>query len=371
MPLPEEEIGRAAHDFASFLGAPTVYLTRASKVDGVPMVASRWLQRLQALLRGMNSDALLQPREPWLAWGRARNAAGAKPIARPPAPCPPVSMRPRQASVSEIETWIANPYAIFARRVLRLDVLPHLGAEPGPQERGQIIHETLSRFTRNHPTALPSQIADEFMAIANEVVREMTGVPRVAAYWLPRLERFAQWFAETEPERRKGVERIVAEVSGSHVLGAAARPFTLTARADRIDIAGGVATITDYKTGQPPTDAAVRANLAPQLPLEAALLAEGAFEHLDRTPVHKIRYIRASGGEPPGEEREIKPKGATIPDLAADALKGVASLVADYDAPTQPYRAVRRPQFKYDYDDYEHLARVAEWAGSSDSEDGE
>ena len=36
LPAPEEEIGRAAHDLTTFLGAETVILTRADKVDGVP-----------------------------------------------------------------------------------------------------------------------------------------------------------------------------------------------------------------------------------------------------------------------------------------------------------------------------------------------
>ena len=34
-------------------------------------------------------------------------------------------------SVTRIETWIANPYAIFARDILRLEKLPTLGERPG------------------------------------------------------------------------------------------------------------------------------------------------------------------------------------------------------------------------------------------------
>ena len=60
LPSPEEEIGRAAHDFVSLLGAKTVYLTRAEKVDGVPTVPSRWLMRLTALLKGMDLTNVLE-----------------------------------------------------------------------------------------------------------------------------------------------------------------------------------------------------------------------------------------------------------------------------------------------------------------------
>ena len=42
---------------------------------------------------------------------------------RPPRPCPPVALRPRRMSVTEIETWLRDPYAIYARHVLRLNSL--------------------------------------------------------------------------------------------------------------------------------------------------------------------------------------------------------------------------------------------------------
>lgn len=370
MPLPEEEIGRAAHDFASLLGGAEVYLTRAGKVGGVPAVPSRWLQRLTALLDAMQLGEAIRPSEPWLDWARARDSHGKTGKPKPPRPRPPFALRPRQASVSTVESWIRNPYEIYARHVLRLNPLPALGAEPGASERGQIIHEALSIFTRRHPRELPRDIAFELMSIADEVVSEMTGVPKVAAFWLPRLERFARWFAETEPARRANAAGIEAEVPGKLVIECPAAPFTLTARADRIDVTGGAAVITDYKSGAPPGDQKVLAQQAPQLPLEAAMLLGGAFTGLGRLTVSGLRYIRASGGEPPGEERIVALDAAGIERLAQDTLDGVRSLVAHYDDPATAYTAVRRPGFDYRYDDYAHLARVLEWAGSDDEEDG-
>ena len=49
--------------------------------------------------------------------------------------------------------------------------------------------------------------------------------------------------------------------------------------------------------------------------------------------------------------------------------KGLARLIAEFDRETTPYRAVRRARFKYDYDDYAHLARVAEWLVDNGEED--
>ncbi|MFM9847993.1 MAG: double-strand break repair protein AddB [Hyphomicrobiaceae bacterium] len=367
LPAPEIEIGRAAHDFTTFLGAGKVVLTRARKVDGAPTVPSRWLMRLKALLEGVGQADALATRAPWLAWARARNDVVRRPPLRAPEPRPPVALRPRGASVSDVETWVRNPYEIFARRVLALEQLPELGAEPGPQEKGQIVHEALSRFAARFPQQLPPDVCKAFLDIAAEVLHDLSAHPRVAAFWMPRLARFAEWFAQTEADRRDGVTRLVAEVAGAQVLSGPAGPFTLRARADRLDVTRGGVVITDYKTGALPSDTAVVSGYAPQLPLEAAILAAGGFGHVPETSVAALRYIRATGAEPPGAERIVKTDDVTA--LAANSLAGLQRLIARFDDESTPYRAVRRFRFNYDYDDYAHLARVAEWTSDSTEED--
>ena len=144
-------------------------------------------------------------------------------------------------------------------------------------------------------------------------------------------------------------------------------PFTLSARADRIDDKGAALVITDYKTGMMPNDAAVKGGRAPQLPLEAAIaLGDSGFPNLSGRSVEALRYIRASGGEPPGEERLVR--SDDIAGLADTARLGLERLIAEFDNPTTPYRAIRRPGYSYDYDAYAHLARVAEWSAHVDEE---
>ena len=48
-----------------------------------------------------------------------------------PAPRPPVDARPRKLSVTEIETWLRDPYAIYARHVLKLRPLDALDEAVG------------------------------------------------------------------------------------------------------------------------------------------------------------------------------------------------------------------------------------------------
>jgi ATP-dependent helicase/nuclease subunit B len=360
LPLPEEKIGHAAHDFTSFLGAGQVVLTRALKADGVPTVPSRWLMRLSALLDGLGIKGDLGVGGTWLDWARARDRVAPQPRLKSPKPKPTLEQRPRRLSVSRIETWIANPYAIFAKDILCLEPLAPLGQEPDAALRGSVIHASLAKFAHQYPAALPADIKGELLKIAMAQFAELKAHPRVAAFWLPRFERFAEWFAETEPSRRIGIDRVVAETSGKLILEAPAGPFTLTARADRIDVGAAGLTITDYKTGQPPSANRVAAGFAPQLPLEAAMAAQGVFAHVPAAAVAGLRYTNVAGGEPPG--RDVMVATAGVDALAKLAVDGLRKLIGTFDDPATPYEPKRRAIFKYDYDDYAHLARVAEWS---------
>jgi ATP-dependent helicase/nuclease subunit B len=371
LPQPEERIGYAAHDFASLLGAPRVYLTRAQKIDGVPTVASRWLLRLEALLEGLGLTDTVAPEQPWLAWATARNDCRERRVVSAPEPRPPVALRPRRLSVSDVETWIANPYQIFAGKILGLVPLPKLGAEPDAALRGTIIHQALARFAAAFPLDLPADPERELMRIAEETLADYLGSARVAAFWLPRFERFAAWFAATEPQRRAGVRACHSEVRGARVLDAPAGAFTLRARADRIDVRADGIVITDYKSGASldrlRSDA--QKGYAPQLALEAAMALAWGFAGIEATRVAGLRYISTSGGEPPGAEIDLKVDDFTA--LARHAEAGLERLIADFDRAETPYRAVRRPRYshQYKYDDYAHLARAAEWASVEPDEE--
>ena len=359
---PERRTGLAAHDFAQSLGASTIYLTRAEKVDGVPTVPSRWLQRLNALARATGLEDGLRPALPFVAWARERDTVTAFAPAVPPNPRPPAHARPRRLSVTRIEKWIANPYEIFAKDILDLEPLKPLGAEPDAALRGSIIHSVLHQFATAHPNALPADIESELITLAGQHFAELGGAASVEAFWRPHFERFARWFAATEPARRAAIASTHTEVRGA--LQLPGLDFKLTARADRIDIGeDGTVTIYDYKTGKAPIAKHVDELFAPQLPLEAAIAEDGGFADLGKLRVADLRYIEASGRDEGGEERPASNSVASA--LAAKALEDLAALVRRYADPGMPYEVKRRkaPAFArvYDYDAYEHLARVKEW----------
>lgn len=368
LPSPERRIGLAAHDFAQAFAAPRVALVRAVRVEGAPTVPSRWLTRLDTVLEGGGQTEALVPAKPWRALYHALSRPERVERVAPPAPRPPVEARPRRLSVTRVETWMRDPYAVFAEQILGLRALDPLEADPGAAERGSFIHAALDAFVRETPGALPADALARLVACGERAFGAALGRPAVRAFWWPRFLRVAAWFLAEERRRRgTAVTASATEVSGRVTLPGPAGPFTLTAKADRIDrLADGGFAIIDYKTGLPPSDAQVALGYAPQLPLEALILAEGGFEGVERGgAASELAYWRLSGGEPAAEIRPLK---GDVAALAAAARAGLAELIAAFDRPETPYLSVPRPEWAPAWNDYAHLARTMEWSAGAGGE---
>ena len=377
--LPERRIGLAAHDFVQAMGAREVLLTRARKANGVEMVASRFLQRLNAVAPEQAWKKARDRGSRYLDLARVLEAPGdPQPVARP-TPTPPVAARPKQLSVTEIETLIRDPYSIYARHVLRLDPLDEIDADPGAAERGTVIHEALAEFTKLNPTSLPADALEQLMACGERAFAQLKDFPGLTATWLPRFERAARWFIGNENERRGEIEQIFSEIGGAMQFDAGGQPFRLTARADRIERRrDGSLAIVDYKTGEPPTLRQALIGLAPQLPLEAAIAKAGGFKDVSPGRIEDILVVRFSGGVPPGKIVSHNPvnaradagkiaaarKIASADDLADYARQQLIALITAYSNPLTPYHSIPRPQWRGRFGQYDHLARIREWSAN-------
>ena len=352
---PERSIGLSAHDFAMLAAGREVLITRAAKVEGAPTIASRWLQRMMQLTAGLGLTIAEGP----LARDARRLAhVEALEQAQPPMPKPPTEARPRKLSVTEIETWLRDPYAIYAKHVLKLKPWDPLDAPIGPLERGQALHRALELYKRRFP-APPDDAVAQLMAIADQVFEELAIPKAMLSVWRPRFACAARWFAGFERERAGDIAQSKLEIRGERTLDAPGGAFTLRGVADRIDIfRNDHAAILDYKSGKPPTNPQVKELLAPQLPLEGAILKAGGFPGLGERESDELLYLHISGR---GEGGNVQPI-ADVPELIEKAWAQLTERVARFDDPATPYPARVRP-FSVDSEgDYDHLARVRAWA---------
>lgn len=366
LPLPERRIGLAAHDFFQAFCAPRIYLTRAQRVEGTPSVPARWLRRIDALRDGLGLAVNLHSEEAELrSWAAALDAPPVPLRVSEPLPRPPREARPRELSVTRIETWMGDPYALYAQEILKLRPLDPIDADPGAAERGTLVHEALERFLKLHPGVLPPDAHDSLIAIGTEVFRPIMAKPGAFAFWWPRFLRIAGWFISEERARRPTVAESFVETQGTLTIDTPGGVFILKAKADRIDRrSDGSLEIIDYKTGAPPEKKKVDQGTAPQLPLEAAIAAAGGFPGISGSQVGALTYWRLSGGTPPGEILAAS-KGDPM-QLAGQALEGLRRLIEAFDDPTTPYACQPNPARAPRFNDYEHLSRIAEWSVAGD-----
>jgi ATP-dependent helicase/nuclease subunit B len=363
LPLPELRIGRVAADFLLVASsAGRAVLSRASRRGGAPTVPARWLTRLATFLRGQTNAAFpkgLALRETQaVAWAaeldRPREPA---PPAQRPRPNPPSALRPRVISVSEVAVLLADPYAYYAQRILRLAALEPLEADIGPREYGDVVHGAMKCFVDSlPPRALPPEQAWALWEAASaEALRDGKLRPAEHAFWEPRLARIGGFVIDTEANLRAAmpVTRSHTEVKANLRLSG----VTLHARADRVDVLGdGTLRILDYKTGTTPSAKQVDAGTAPQLPLEAMLAMRDGFAAV-RGRATELAYWRLSGGVPAGAVVALK----EVDQLVEQAEEGFDRLAKTFLLGRRPFIARPDPARVSRGTDYDHLARRAEW----------
>ena len=371
LPPVEQAIGIAAHDFVQAASGPAVVLSRAHKDEsGTPRAPSRWLVRLEAVSARARARDHTRQAAARAAWPvRLDEPRGSWPRPAPrPAPRPPAEVRPREYWVSDIRDLVRDPYRLYARRILALEPLDPIDAEPGAPERGVLLHNVLAEWARRYGGALPDDVVQALRAIGADRFAAETHHPQVRALWWPRFERLTEALARWERERRREVARIRAELVGELTLDGPTGPFRIRARADRIEVGrDGRLAIVDYKSGTLPGKREVESGREPQLVLEAWIAAEGGFPEVPARLAEELVYLslRTSGAlDPTNEVRRFR----NTDELVRAARDGVARLLAHFAEPATPFRPIPRPEIARGDDPFDHLARTAEWWGTEPSE---
>lgn len=350
LPGLERRIGLSAHDLGQGLGAREVMLTRAKRDAGAPTIASRFWLRLEALSGGLDRATELE------AWARAIDDPGAHEPAARPEPCPPAAIRPRTIPVTDVDRLKADPYAFYAKRMLRLRQLDPVDADPSAAWRGTAVHDVLEKWAKLDgcdPGALEPRVLD-MLAGAHPMMR---------ALWQPRLIEAVRWIVR-EIAARPGRRVLAVEQEGAIDFAG----VTLKGKFDRIDAMGdGTLGIVDYKTGQPPSTKAVRAGYSLQLGLLGLIAERGGFAGISgKASCFEYWSLARKGGEfgYVATPVDVGGKyGRMIPDefvpVAAENFTETARAYLTGDA---PFTAKLHPEYA-PYSEYDQLMRRDEWYG--------
>lgn len=350
LPGLERRIGLSAHDLGQGLGAREVLLTRARRDAGAPTIASRFWLRLEALSGGLERAHELE------AWARTLDEPGAHEPAARPEPCPPVAIRPRVIPVTDVDRLKADPYAFYAKRMLRLRALDPVDADPSAAWRGTAVHDVLEKWARLDDCA-PEALEPRVRAMLAEAH------PMMRALWQPRLIEAVRWIVRelaARPERRV----LAVEQEGAIEFAG----VTLKGKFDRIDAMGdGTIGIVDYKTGQPPSTRAVRAGYSLQLGLLGLIAERGGFAGISgRASCFEYWSLARRNGEfghvATPVDAAAKYGRIVTGEFVEIAAANFAEAAGAWLTGEAPFTAKLQPEYA-PYSDYDQLMRRDEWYG--------
>lgn len=347
LPGLEFRTGLAAHDFMSALGAPRALLTRARRDSRSPTIASRFWLRLQAMTGGMTRDRRLERLA--LAIDRADFNPSHK-----PAPSPRQDQRPDRIAVTDLDRLKADPFAFYAKAILKLPKLDPVDAEAHAAWKGTAVHNVLEQWFK-----LDGADPAKLMARAEAMLAGEDIHPMLRAVWAPRLLEAIDWIAaQTTANLIEGRTPMASEEWGEAKIAG----VTLFGKVDRIDeLPDGKLAIVDYKTGQPPKNKAVAEGFAMQLGLLSLIARNGSFGGISgEAGAHEywslakdrdgFGFVR-SPDKDDGPQLFVERAYAQFEEAANRWLLG-----------TEPFEAKLNPAYA-PYEDYDQLMRLEEWYG--------
>ena len=347
----ERRVGLSAHDLATALGGREVLMTRARRDARAPTIASRFWLRLTAMTGALVNDERL------VRVGQGIDAAIRVPSAARPAPAPPAALRPRRISVTEVDRLKADPYAFYAKAMLKLPSLDGIDADPGPAWRGTAVHAVLEAWAKDDGFD-PARLRDR----VRDLMAQAGTHPLLRALWEPRLSAAIDWIAvQIGEDRAQGRTVLNSEIRGkTDVAG-----ITLHGIADRIDRIDGALAIVDYKTGKAPSAAAVEAGYSMQLGLLGLIAERGGFDGIAGQAGVFEYWSLASDGKG-GFGKRTSPVGGksslTRDNFVAASLHQFEVAAAKWLTGADPFTAKLVPEYAI-YEDYDHLMRRDEWYG--------
>ena len=260
--------------------------------------------------------------------------------------------------MTDVDRLKADPYAFYAKSILRLRALDAVDADPSAAWRGTEVHAILQQGWERHRLDAAKLRADAASWLAG-------AHPMLRALWQPRLMEAIDWIgAQIATMRDGGREVLAVERKGEIVVAGVA----LNGKCDRLDrLPEGALGIVDYKTGKPPSTAAVRAGFSLQLGLLGLIAERGGFDGVagragafDYWSLGKGKdgfgYV-ATPVDPAGKHGRI-----VTDEFVALAERNFVGAAARWLTGDEAFTAKLVPEFA-PYSEYDQLMRRDEWYG--------
>ena len=100
---------------------------------------------------------------------------------------------------------------------------------PGARDRGTVIHGAIGDYTEMFANNPPADPLKELLKLGEQHFAPLNDYPEARAFWWPRFERIARWFAAWDVDRRAGLTTLHAEIRGELTFTVGTREFTLSA----------------------------------------------------------------------------------------------------------------------------------------------
>lgn len=367
LPLPIRKIGLSSHDFVQLISpCKKVFLTKSNNSGNKPTTTSRWWLKLEALTKLLKIN--LDKTEKTIINAILEEITSNKNVEKilPPAPNPDIKFRPKKLSATNFETLLINPYAIYAKYILKLRQTNEIDQEMSYAEFGNYSHKALENFFIKKMST-QTELVDEFSRIIESENIQNFNKP----FWIEKFSSFAKFFIKDYINKKHLLKDIIIENEISTELN----DFKIFATADRIDIYNDdSAEIIDYKTGTPPRLNEITNGKKPQMIIEAFILSSGFAQSKTKAyeiTLNKIKEIKVLSFYSMNKNRTSFGEKTTLSkDISTHteiAKQNLDFLIKTYFQKKTPFiystnNLSESDEQRYkEFDPYYHLSRKDEW----------
>lgn len=324
LPPAQRKVSLMALDFISLSCGKNVYWLRSKTAGGAQTTESRFLSRISVAENDANPTE--KQDTDFLQVVRSRDNVSLVPLDLS-APMPPMDRS--AVYVTELELLIHNPYAFYARHILRLKPKDDWWVGPGPKEFGTLVHSVIENYKieKSKPT---DQMIVEIISRLDAAARHILPQGSVVFYfWHKRFIEIAPAILQMLNTSQGGESELKIETK---ITGRVVRAI-----ADRVW--DGV--VLDIKTGAAPNKSQLEQGNMPQLPLEAFMRGAAIMQFL-QLQNNNVKLIEYSG-----EQAQT---------IINSSVQKISELFGRYAKDAEPYEYYETSDPKYKA--YDDLARA-------------